>query len=52
MTTYTCKSCGKPIERKPDGEFVRPCSCDGGIVAHLKAHATGESKFAQGTAAR
>jgi hypothetical protein len=50
LTTYTCKQCGKSVERKPSGEFERKCSCDGGIVAHLKATATGESKFAQGEA--
>lgn len=57
MTTYTCKECGKPVERRKDGEFVRAdCpngqGCNAPIVAHLKAHATGESRVAQGAPAR
>lgn len=51
MTTYTCKQCGKAIERRADGEFVRNCDCkDAAIVAHLKATAYGEAKVAQGKA--
>lgn len=46
MTTYTCKECDKPVERKPDGEFKRECECKGGIIAHIAATAYGESKFA------
>ncbi len=47
-TAYTCKECGKPVVRRPDGEFERSCDCKGGINAYLKARATGESKIAQG----
>lgn len=47
-TTYTCKECGLPVERKPDGEFKRACECEGGIIARLSAVATGEAKVAQG----
>lgn len=51
LTTYTCKQCGKAIERRADGEFVRNCDCkDAAIVAHMKATAYGEAKVAQGKA--
>lgn len=46
MTTYTCKQCGAKIERKVD-EFRRDCDHkEAGIVASLKATATGESRVA------
>ena len=46
MTQYTCKECGAKIERKGD-EFQRDCDHKGaGIIASLKATATGESRVA------
>lgn len=46
MTTYTCKECGAKVERK-GGEFHRDCEHkEAGIIASLKATATGESKVA------
>lgn len=46
MTQYTCKECGAKIERKGD-EFHRDCEHkEAGIIASLKATATGESKVA------
>lgn len=51
MTTYTCKECGKPVSRTADGEFVRPCDCNGPVIAHLKAVARGASAMAGGKAA-
>jgi len=47
VTTYTCKSCGKPVEVK-GGVVKRHCGCDAGIVANIKATATGESQVATG----
>lgn len=46
MTTYTCKECGAKVERKGD-QFYRECEHkEAGIIASLKATATGESKVA------
>lgn len=41
MTTYSCKSCGKDIERLPDQSFNRNCDCDSPIIANLRATAYG-----------
>lgn len=41
MTTFTCKACGKAVKVE-DGKPVRDCKCDAPVIAHLKAHATGE----------
>jgi endogenous inhibitor of DNA gyrase (YacG/DUF329 family) len=48
MTTYTCKECGKPVERGKDGAFVHNCSCNAPIIADMKATATGEASVARG----
>lgn len=45
-TTYSCKECGKPVERRGN-EFTRKCACNGGVIAHLSATAYGESKVAK-----
>lgn len=46
MTEFTCKECGAKIEQKGD-EFIRSCSHkEAGIIASLKATATGESRVA------
>jgi uncharacterized Zn finger protein (UPF0148 family) len=50
MTTYTCKECGKPVTRTPDGGIVRPCNCDAPIIAHLSAVARGEASVADSKA--
>jgi hypothetical protein len=45
MTTYTCKQCGaavKLVKAVP----TKTCGCPPGIIAHLKARATGEGKTA------
>lgn len=46
VTTYSCKECGVPVIRE-NNEFKRSCECNGGIIAHLRATAYGESAFAE-----
>lgn len=48
MTTYSCKQCGKPVTRSPDGEIVRSCKCDAPVIAHLSAVARGVAAVAGG----
>lgn len=45
-TTYSCKECGVPVIRE-GSDFKRSCECNGGIIAHLRATAYGESAFAE-----
>lgn len=41
--TYTCSKCSKPATVR-DGIVYRTCQCNGPVIAHMKAHATGESR--------
>jgi DNA-directed RNA polymerase subunit RPC12/RpoP len=48
MTRYTCKECGKTVNRTDDGAMIRECNCNAPIIAHLKATATGKASMAKG----
>ncbi len=39
--TYTCAKCNAPA-KVVNGTITRTCGCNAAIIAHMKAHATGE----------
>lgn len=44
-TRYTCEKCGKDV-RVVDGKIERDCTCNAGVIAHMRATVTGQSRFA------
>ena len=43
MTKYSCKTCSKEVTQAEDGSFIRPCGCNEGIIADIRATAYGVS---------
>ncbi len=47
IVKYTCKECGKVVIVE-NGNIKRDCACENGIIAHMTATVSGESKMASG----